>query len=286
MKRFIKITKEETLLFNIYKRLGNSIRMGSHSLKVDDILLINNQKATLLGGVAETYSVMINEIPAVSYDYVDFFILNTFSIMNGERANQIIKYEDVRAIGKDFLLKYTNEASFNILFMDKILVGLANNLSVTSISTIDGKNKLSKGDKVGSNGTILGFEHDVFSFKVRVKFLKDTKLLKPESVMRFNSKYENKTETITFEDKINKFFNEIKNILSYKNIRYGNSAMEPLNIFNKDNAATGIAVRLDDKLARIKNSEKLRKNDVIDLIGYLSLLSISNDWLDLSDLKD
>ena len=71
-----------------------------------------------------------------------------------------------------------------------------------------------------------------------------------------------------------------------KNKRYGNSALNPLNIFSELSAEEGIRVRLDDKLSRIRNSEELRKNDVADIMGYLILLSLANNWEDFSDLID
>jgi len=44
--------------------------------------------------------------------------------------------------------------------------------------------------------------------------------------------------------------------------------------------------RIDDKLSRIKNSEELRKNDVVDLMGYLVLLCIKKGWMNFKDLID
>ena len=45
-------------------------------------------------------------------------------------------------------------------------------------------------------------------------------------------------------------------------------------------------IRLDDKVKRVKNSKELRKNDIIDLTGYLVLLCIEKDWLNFDDLID
>lgn len=69
---------------------------------------------------------------------------------------------------------------------------------------------------------------------------------------------------------------EISNLLIYKNIKYGNSAIEPINIFYKGDNENSILIRLDDKLSRIKNNkEDIRVNDICDTIGYLVLLLIS-----------
>lgn len=84
----------------------------------------------------------------------------------------------------------------------------------------------------------------------------------------------------------------MKDLLLYKNNKYGNSALEPMNVFTRhlsDNNSAGlnsILVRLDDKLKRIQNAEELRKNDVSDLIGYLTLLCVDQEWTDFSEFKD
>jgi hypothetical protein len=78
----------------------------------------------------------------------------------------------------------------------------------------------------------------------------------------------------------------LKDLLTYKNEKYGNSALEPLKFFSKLESDSALKVRLDDKLSRIRNAEDLRKNDIADLIGYLTLLCISRGWTDFSEFKD
>jgi hypothetical protein len=70
---------------------------------------------------------------------------------------------------------------------------------------------------------------------------------------------------------------EIRDLLIAKNLKYGNSALEPLGVFSQLSAKEGLLVRIDDKLKRIKNGSLERDDeDVInDLIGYLVLLKIS-----------
>lgn len=85
--------------------------------------------------------------------------------------------------------------------------------------------------------------------------------------------------------RIMKICSSIEKTLIEKNKRYGNSALEPINIFSKADSNQGILQRLDDKLMRIKNSSELRKNDVFDVIGYLTLLSVQNNW-DFNDQID
>ncbi len=78
----------------------------------------------------------------------------------------------------------------------------------------------------------------------------------------------------------------LKRFLLEKNKRYGNSALEPINVFSKLSSEEGIKLRLDDKIKRIKNSTELRKNDVIDLTGYLILMCVHKRWTNFDDLLD
>jgi hypothetical protein len=68
---------------------------------------------------------------------------------------------------------------------------------------------------------------------------------------------------------------EIKNMLILKNKSYGDSALDPIRIFSKENNIEQIKIRIDDKLSRIaRGSEFYGDNDIDDLIGYLILLKI------------
>ena len=79
------------------------------------------------------------------------------------------------------------------------------------------------------------------------------------------------------QKQITELCNAMRDLLLEKNIRYGDAALSPLQIFSKNNAANSIAVRLDDKLSRIKNRKDAdpKTNDVCDIIGYCFLLLIS-----------
>ena len=79
---------------------------------------------------------------------------------------------------------------------------------------------------------------------------------------------------------------ELCDFLLEKNRRYGNSALEPVRVFSRAAADEGIMVRIDDKLGRIRNAQKLRKNDVVDLLGYLVLLCAQRGWVDFRELLD
>lgn len=88
------------------------------------------------------------------------------------------------------------------------------------------------------------------------------------------------------QDKIKILFNNGKDFLLAKNIKYGDSAISPIQIFSKEDPENQICNRIDDKLSRIKNSADFRKNDLVDLWGYISLLLIKKDWINFEDLID
>tara|TARA_R110002050_G_scaffold37987_2_gene94044 strand:+ start:1136 stop:1396 length:261 start_codon:yes stop_codon:yes gene_type:complete len=75
----------------------------------------------------------------------------------------------------------------------------------------------------------------------------------------------------------------INSLLEYKNQKYGNAALEPLKIFQ---GKCKVGQRLDDKLARVKNADRLKKNDIADLIGYLTLVCVENGWDNFDEFKD
>jgi len=94
------------------------------------------------------------------------------------------------------------------------------------------------------------------------------------------------TDERTTKESIEILFSNFSEFLIEKNNRYGNSALNPPMIFSNAPADVQICNRIDDKLARIKQSDELRKNDVSDLLGYVALLLIQNEWLTFDDLLD
>lgn len=94
----------------------------------------------------------------------------------------------------------------------------------------------------------------------------------------------------TTKEKIIEITNSMQNLLLYKNEKYGDSALNPKNIFYKGNSSNSILIRLDDKIGRIKNNkdELPRTNDVCDIIGYCVLLlaSMNVGEKEISELKD
>tara|TARA_R110001606_G_C15258978_1_gene638233 strand:+ start:574 stop:963 length:390 start_codon:yes stop_codon:yes gene_type:complete len=81
------------------------------------------------------------------------------------------------------------------------------------------------------------------------------------------------------EFQIKEVTNQLQELLIKKNIAYGNSALEPINIFSKNDAVDSLCARIDDKLSRIKNKGLNDKTEdtLFDLAGYLILLIIARD---------
>jgi hypothetical protein len=70
---------------------------------------------------------------------------------------------------------------------------------------------------------------------------------------------------------------DLAQLLIEKNRKYGNSALEPVRVFSKADAAEQIKVRIDDKLSRLRSAQADEDEDVIqDLLGYLILLRIAS----------
>lgn len=84
------------------------------------------------------------------------------------------------------------------------------------------------------------------------------------------------TECTETQQKIIEITEAMRDLLLYKNEKYGDSALHPKRIFYKGNAVSSILIRLDDKLSRVmENNDQLpRVNDVADIIGYCTLLLV------------
>ena len=143
-------------------------------------------------------------------------------------------------------------------------------------------------------------EKDIFQvdyinhYKVCVNYKKILEHI--DEYVKDNTPKHEKTETkvkIGTQERIAEILDGMKDLLLYKNQKYGDSAINPIGIFTKhlkevpENTAS-ILVRLDDKLSRVKNADSLRTNDISDIIGYCSLLLISMDVTpeDIAKFKD
>jgi hypothetical protein len=81
------------------------------------------------------------------------------------------------------------------------------------------------------------------------------------------------------KERIKDITDKVCAMLQQKNDDYGNSALEPINIFSHGNAVNSLRARIDDKLARIKNVgiNDSTEDTLFDLCGYLVLLIIAED---------
>ena len=82
-----------------------------------------------------------------------------------------------------------------------------------------------------------------------------------------------------FGNRLDRAAKKITDLLKSKNKAYGNTALNPTNIFSKLSSTEAICARIDDKLARISNKgiHDETEDTVDDLIGYLFLLKMSKD---------
>jgi len=82
---------------------------------------------------------------------------------------------------------------------------------------------------------------------------------------------------------LEEIFDNLKELVLYKDAKYNGAADSPLNIFTGKHK---YGYRIDDKLKRIQTSSELRKNDIVDLVGYIALILRDKEWTDFEDLKD
>ena len=111
--------------------------------------------------------------------------------------------------------------------------------------------------------------------------------VKPAPVTPLSVEFVNPTETeirhmkealyTDTQQKIIDVLDGMKNLLLYKNRKYGDLAINPKKIFYKGDSTNSILIRLDDKIGRVMSNpdDKPRVNDVADIIGYCTLLLIS-----------
>lgn len=81
------------------------------------------------------------------------------------------------------------------------------------------------------------------------------------------------------KDRIKEVTDKVCAMLQEKNDAYGNSALEPINVFSKGNSSDSLRARIDDKLSRIKNKgiNDDTEDTLFDLCGYLVLLIIAEE---------
>ena len=82
---------------------------------------------------------------------------------------------------------------------------------------------------------------------------------------------------VSTQTDIARICDNIKDLLLQKNLKYGDSALDPVRVLSKSSPVEQILVRIDDKLSRISRGDLLTDDeDVInDIIGYFILLKIA-----------
>jgi len=81
---------------------------------------------------------------------------------------------------------------------------------------------------------------------------------------------------VDFGKEVTEITDGIRDLLIEKNKSYGDAALNPIRIFSKSDSSEQIKVRIDDKLSRLsKGNEYLDEDTILDLIGYLVLLKVS-----------
>ena len=85
------------------------------------------------------------------------------------------------------------------------------------------------------------------------------------------------SEALEFQTKLDTLLLNVGNLLKSKNEAYGNTSLNPPNIFSKLDSREAICARIDDKIMRIKNKGLVSATEdtLTDLIGYLLLLKMS-----------
>ena len=82
-----------------------------------------------------------------------------------------------------------------------------------------------------------------------------------------------KDELVDSQQLIKQECDKVKDLLLQKNADYGNSFADPVHIFSTLDPEQALNLRIDDKLARIKNGSNvgIPEDTELDLIGYLIL---------------
>ncbi len=81
---------------------------------------------------------------------------------------------------------------------------------------------------------------------------------------------------VDFRARCSAVLQKLEDLLTEKNARYGNSALEPLRLLSRCGPEEQIRVRIDDKLKRLANLPQGDDEDtLLDLAGYFVLLLIA-----------
>ena len=120
---------------------------------------------------------------------------------------------------------------------------------------------------------LCSIENDDMCFYTEPKNVVEDILISTPEWIESNTLY----NSDSFSNKLDKAAGDIIDLLKSKNKAYGNTALNPVNIFSKLDSTEAIRSRIDDKLSRIANKgiTDQTEDTVDDLIGYLLLLKMS-----------
>ena len=79
-----------------------------------------------------------------------------------------------------------------------------------------------------------------------------------------------------FREELGDYLAELRDLLCSKNAAYGDSALNPVNIFSDADAETQLAVQLDHKLSRLMRGDADQEDTITDVIGYCVLMKLAN----------
>ena len=82
---------------------------------------------------------------------------------------------------------------------------------------------------------------------------------------------------VSTQTDIARICDNVKDLLLQKNLKYGDSALDPVRVLSKSSPVEQILVRIDDKLSRISRGDLLTDDEDVltDIIGYFILLKIA-----------
>lgn len=115
----------------------------------------------------------------------------------------------------------------------------------------------------------------------RMNALKD--YVEKQSLLQKEEVEKSLKSTLTKKGEFDDILDSLKRLLNHKNKQYGNSALQPMNVFS---GKCKVGQRIDDKLARVANSKELRTNDLVDILGYLVLVCKEKGWDNFDKFKD
>lgn len=82
----------------------------------------------------------------------------------------------------------------------------------------------------------------------------------------------------TFDQVVDRVTSDLATLLKEKNRAYGDSVKNPVKCFSKLQVMDRLAVRIDDKIARLANGHEYPGDDTVkDLAGYLILWLVTQE---------